>query len=216
MTDEPIQIKFDDNGLVPVVVQDAGTDRVLMVAWMNEEALQRTQETGQAHFWSRSRQELWRKGATSGNTMDVREILVDCDADTLLLRVDPAGPACHTGRESCFYRKLQPSVLETLFAIILDRQANPRPGSYTVRLLEAGEDEILKKVGEEAMEVILAAKGQGDRRLIAEIADLVYHLLVLLAARGLSLADVEDELAHRGIRLSPVRLPGTSRRESTG
>jgi len=197
MSYEPIQIKFDHRGLVPAVVQDANTGQVLMVAWMNEEALRHTQETGQAHFWSRSRQELWHKGATSGNVMNVREIRVDCDADTLLLLVDPAGPACHTGEQSCFYRRLQPSVLETLFATILDRQANPRPGSYTVHLLEAGEDEILKKVGEEAMEVILAAKGQGDERLISEIADLFYHLLVLLAARGLSLADVEDELVRR-------------------
>jgi phosphoribosyl-ATP pyrophosphohydrolase/phosphoribosyl-AMP cyclohydrolase len=185
---------------------------------MNEEALQRTQETGQAHFWSRRRQELWHKGATSGNVMVVREIWVDCDADTLLLKVDPAGPACHTGAQSCFYRRLQlPSsspqtggeeeglgeglggatVLETLFATILDRQANPRPGSYTARLLDAGQDEVLKKVGEEAMEVILAAKGQGDEQLIFEVADLFYHLLVLLAARGLTLADVEAELVQR-------------------
>lgn len=105
MSHEPIQIKFDHRGLVPAVVQDANTGQVLMVAWMNEEALQRTRETGQAHFWSRSRQELWHKGATSGNFMDVREILVDCDADTLLLKVNPAGPACHTGEQSCFYRR---------------------------------------------------------------------------------------------------------------
>jgi len=217
MSTEPIQIKFDHRGLVPAVVQDVTTGQVLMVAWMNEEALRRTQETGQAHFWSRSRQELWCKGATSGNFMNVCEIRVDCDADTLLLKVDPAGPACHTGERSCFYRELQPSFspqiwgeregpeeglggltfLDTLFATILDRQANPRPDSYTVRLLDAGEDEILKKVGEEAVEVILAAKGQGDERLVSEMADLFYHLLVLLAARGLALTDVEIELARR-------------------
>jgi phosphoribosyl-ATP pyrophosphohydrolase/phosphoribosyl-AMP cyclohydrolase len=214
MASDPIEIKFDARGLIPAILQDASTGQVLMVAWMNEEALQRTQETGQAHFWSRSRQELWRKGATSGNFMNVREIWVDCDADTLLLKVDPAGPACHTGEQSCFYRRLQPrspspqtggegeglgghTVLETLFGTILDRQANPRPGSYTVQLLDAGEDEILKKVGEEAMEVILAAKGQGEGRLISEVADLFYHLLVLLAARRLTLADVEAELVRR-------------------
>lgn len=217
MSTEPIRIEFDHRGLVPAVLQDATTGQVLMVAWMNEEALRRTQETGQAHFWSRSRQELWHKGATSGNVMHVRQIWVDCDADTLLLQVDPAGPACHTGERSCFYRELHPpspspqtwegkrpgeglggpTILKTLFATILDRQANPRPGSYTVQLLDAGEDEILKKVGEEAVEVILAAKGQGDERLIAEMADLFYHLLVLLAARGLTLADVEAELAQR-------------------
>ena len=215
MESNSIRIKFDEQGLVPAVLQDATTGQVLMVAWMNEEALRRTQETGQAHFWSRSRQELWHKGATSGNFMNVREIWVDCDADTLLLKVDPTGPACHTGEQSCFYRRVQPpspspqvwgegeglggspTVLETLFATILDRQANPQPGSYTVRLLDAGEDEILKKVGEEAMEVILAAKGQGDERLVYEVADLFYHLLVLLAARGLTLADVEAELVRR-------------------
>jgi phosphoribosyl-ATP pyrophosphohydrolase/phosphoribosyl-AMP cyclohydrolase len=217
MKNDQLSIQFDERGLVPAVLQDAATGQLLMVAWMNEEALQRTQETSQAHFWSRRRQELWHKGATSGNVMVVREIWVDCDADTLLLKVDPAGPACHTGAQSCFYRRLQlPSsspqtwgeeeglgeglggtVLETLFATILDRQANPRPGSYTARLLDAGEDEILKKFGEEAMEVILAAKGQGDEQLIFEVADLFYHLLVLLAARGLTLADVEAELVQR-------------------
>jgi phosphoribosyl-ATP pyrophosphohydrolase/phosphoribosyl-AMP cyclohydrolase len=214
MKDDQISIQFDEGGLVPAVLEDATTGQVLMVAWMNEEALQRTQETGQAHFWSRSRQQLWHKGATSGNVMVVREISVDCDADTLLLKVDPAGPACHTGEQSCFYRRLQRSssspqtwgegegegratVLETLFATILDRRANPQPGSYTARLLDAGEDEILKKVGEEAMEVILAAKGQGEEQVISEVADLFYHLLVLLAARGLTLAHIEAELVQR-------------------
>jgi phosphoribosyl-AMP cyclohydrolase len=107
MTSDPIEIKFDARGLIPAILQDATTGQVLMVAWMNEEALRRTQETGQAHFWSRSRQELWHKGATSGNFMNVREIWVDCDADTLLLKADPAGPACHTGQQSCFYRRLE-------------------------------------------------------------------------------------------------------------
>jgi phosphoribosyl-ATP pyrophosphohydrolase/phosphoribosyl-AMP cyclohydrolase len=210
MTKKDLRIRFDEQGLVPAVVQDATSGQVLMVAWMNEEALRLTQETGQAHFWSRSRRELWHKGASSGNVMDVRGIRVDCDADTLLLQVDPAGPACHTGNRSCFFRSLGEftgppvgrdvdggNVLHTLFATILDRQANPRPDSYTVRLLEAGEDEILKKVGEEAMEVILAAKGQGEERLVAEVGDLLYHLLVLLAARGLTLGDVEAELVRR-------------------
>lgn len=210
MNHDDIRISFDERGLVPAVVQDAATGQVLMVAWMNEEALRLTQETGQVHFWSRSRRELWHKGSSSGNVMNVRDIRVDCDADTLLLQVDPAGPACHTGNRSCFFRRVGESieppnrrdvgggdVLDTLFATILDRQANPRPDSYTARLLDAGEDEILKKVGEEAMEVILAAKGQGDERLVAEVADLLYHLLVLLAARGLTLAAVKAELVQR-------------------
>ena len=210
MKGEGVEICFDDRGLVPAVLQDVTTGQVLMVAWMNDEALQRTRETGQVHFWSRSRQELWHKGATSGNIMHVREMWVDCDADTLLLEVDPAGPACHTGHRSCFFRRSGAfdespmgrdvgggQVLHSLFATVLDRQASRKPGSYTAHLLDSGEDEILKKVGEEAMEVILAAKGQGDERLTAEVADLLYHLLVLLAARGLDLADVEAELARR-------------------
>jgi phosphoribosyl-ATP pyrophosphohydrolase/phosphoribosyl-AMP cyclohydrolase len=224
MNSEQLEIRFDRRGLVPAVLQDAGSGEVLMVAWMNDEALRLTQETGQAHFWSRRRQALWHKGATSGNFMNVRHILVDCDADTLLVRVDPAGPACHTGERSCFHRPLkapstgapnrragqgvgpalpgaQPQgdsrILDALFAVILDRQAKRPSGSYTADLLNAGEDEILKKVGEEAMEVVLAAKGQGDERLVSEIADLTYHLLVLLAARGLDPNDVQAELTRR-------------------
>jgi phosphoribosyl-ATP pyrophosphohydrolase/phosphoribosyl-AMP cyclohydrolase len=205
------EIRFDDKGLVPAILQDSATGQVLMVAWMNDEALRLTRETGEAHFWSRSRQELWHKGATSGNTMAVVEIRVDCDGDTLLLKVEPAGPACHTGEDTCFYRRMglhgaaapkrsdsdSGDILHELFAVILDRKADPRPGSYTAHLLEAGEDEILKKTGEEAMEVILAAKGQGDERLVAEVGDLLYHLLVLLASRGLTLAEVEEELIRR-------------------
>lgn len=210
MNRDDLCIQFDERGLVPAVVQDVATGRVLMVAWMNEEALLRTQETGQAHFWSRSRQQLWRKGATSGHVMKVRDIQVDCDADTLLLQVEAAGPACHTGNRSCFFRHLgkpvdsptrpgvgESDVLHTLFSTILERKAAFRPDSYTARLLTAGEDEILKKIGEEAMEVILAAKGQGDERVIAEVADLLYHLLVLLASRSLTLNDVEAELVER-------------------
>ncbi len=201
-------VQFDDRGLVPAVVQDADSGDVLMVAWMNQEALRLTGETGEVHFWSRSRQELWRKGATSGNVLHLREMWVDCDGDTLLVLVDPQGPACHTGERSCFFRPLvapgagSPSppagdILEELFAVIVDRRANPPPGSYTAHLFAAGEDEILKKIGEEAMEVVLAAKGQGDERLVSELGDLIYHLLVLLGARGLELADVERELAAR-------------------
>lgn len=202
------EIRFDQRGLVPAVVQDATTGEVLMVAWMNREALRLTRETGQVHFWSRSRQELWHKGATSGNFLNAREIRVDCDADTLLVKVDPEGPACHTGERSCFYRRLAGTVsdapaavggdiLEELFGVILDRRKNRPAGSYTAALFEAGEDEILKKIGEEAMEVVLAAKGQGDERLVSEVADLTYHLLVLLAARGLALSEVERELTKR-------------------
>lgn len=203
-----IEMQWDEQGLVPAIVQDANTGQVLMLAYMNQASLERTLETGESWFWSRSRGELWHKGATSGNTQRVVEMRYDCDADTLLLRVEPAGPACHTGRQSCFYRRLPdgaelkplpPSggVLGHLEAVIQDRKANPRPGSYTRQLLDAGLPRILKKVGEEAVEIIVAAQSESDERLISEIADLAYHTLVLLAARDLSWADVETELAER-------------------
>jgi len=200
------EIAWDERGLVPAVVQDAHTGRVLMLAYMNAEALARTLETGEAWFWSRRRQELWHKGATSGNTQRVVEVRYDCDADALLLRVEPRGPACHTGHATCFYRRLPGSpegtaeeepVLDRLWAIIQDRRAHPKEGSYTCHLLAAGEPEILKKLGEEAIEVLIAAQAQGNARLVSELADLMYHLLVLLAARGLSWTDVEAELARR-------------------
>jgi phosphoribosyl-ATP pyrophosphohydrolase/phosphoribosyl-AMP cyclohydrolase len=209
-------VTFDDRGLVPAVLQDVGTGEVLMVAWMNREALRLTRETGQAHFWSRSRETLWHKGETSGNLMNVREIRVDCDGDTLLVRVAPEGPACHTGERTCFYRRLRGesaqvagatpagagtedigAILDELFDVLRERNRERPPGSYTTALLEAGDDEILKKVGEEAMEVMLAGKGEGDERLVYEVADLVYHLLVLLISRGLTLDDVAAELARR-------------------
>ncbi len=216
-------IKWDDQGLVPAIVQDARTGQVLMLAYVNREALEKSISTGEAHFWSRSRSELWHKGATSGNTQRIVEIRYDCDADTLLLRVEPRGPACHTGQQSCFYRCLvkwldgrvvkwsdqgltdhltkdQPgmsTILEDLFDVIRDRKVNPKEGSYTCRLFAAGENEILKKIGEEVVETIVAAKGEDDERLVYEVADLLYHALVLLAYRDLELADVEDELIRR-------------------
>ena len=203
-----VDINWNAQGLAPAIVQDAGTGQVLMLAYMSEESLQRTLETGETWFWSRSRGELWHKGATSGNTQRVVDMRYDCDADTLLLRVEPAGPACHTGQQSCFYRRLSDGkevgappassqVLPHLEALIRDRKANPQPGSYTCQLLDAGLPHILKKVGEEAIEILIAAQSEGDERLISELADLTYHALVLLAARDLAWADVEAELARR-------------------
>jgi phosphoribosyl-ATP pyrophosphohydrolase/phosphoribosyl-AMP cyclohydrolase len=194
--------------VIPAIVQDAHTGQVLMLAYMNEDSLQRTLASGQAWFWSRSRGALWHKGATSGHTQRVVEVRYDCDADTLLLRVEPAGPACHTGQQSCFYRRLPEGsevgappaaggVLPHLEAVIRDRQVHPRPDSYTCQLLDAGLPRILKKVGEEAVEILVAAQGEGDERLVSEVADLTYHLLVLLAARGLSWAAVETALGDR-------------------
>ena len=202
------EIKWDERGLVPAIVQDANTGQVLMLAYMNRQSLSQTLESGETWFWSRSRGELWHKGATSGNTQQVREIRYDCDADTLLLRVEPSGPACHTGRQSCFYRRLPDGnevelpatvggVLPHLDAVIRHRQANPRPDSYTCQLFEAGLPRIAQKVGEEATETLVAALSEGDERLISELADLTYHALVLLAARHLSWTDVEAELARR-------------------
>jgi len=204
---EGTAVSWGADGLVPAIVQDAETGQVLTLAYMNVEALARTLETGETHFWSRSRNELWHKGATSGNTQRVEEVRLDCDGDALLVRVRPAGPACHTGRVSCFFRDLngaeiptQPrnaGVIQHLEGIIAGRKAHPREGSYTSRLFAAGEKEIAKKVGEEGVEVAIAALAEDNGRIVYEMADLVYHSLVLLAQKGLSWADVEGELARR-------------------
>jgi len=205
--------KWNEAGLAPVVVQDAATGEVLMLAWMNAAAWQRTLATGEAHFWSRSRQVLWRKGETSGNVQRVVETRLDCDADAVLLRVVPAGPACHTGARSCFYTVVgnqRPedggqktavgsslAVVDALDRVIRDRQQNPRPGSYTTRLFEQGIAGIARKVGEESVEVIVAALQQSQERLASEVADLLYHTLVLLAARGVPLNRVTTVLEER-------------------
>jgi phosphoribosyl-AMP cyclohydrolase / phosphoribosyl-ATP pyrophosphohydrolase len=171
------------------IVQDAATGRVLMLAWMNDEAERLTRETGEAWFWSRSRGRLWKKGETSGNTLAVEEIRDDCDGDALLVRVQPAGPACHTGSVSCF--------APALWRTIAERAAERPAGSYTTELLDAGVGACARKVGEEAVEVAVAALDESDERVVEEAADLVYHLYVLLAARGLDVAQVEDVLAAR-------------------
>jgi phosphoribosyl-ATP pyrophosphohydrolase/phosphoribosyl-AMP cyclohydrolase len=171
------------------IVQDADTDRVLMLAWMDDEALRLTCETGDAHFYSRSRETLWRKGETSGNTLAVEELRDDCDGDAILLRVRPAGPACHTGAVSCFAPWLWRRVAE---------RAKERPeGSYVTSLVEGGPAVAARKVGEEGLEVALAGAGESDERLVEEVADLWFHSYVLLAARGLDPAAVEDELRRR-------------------
>ncbi|MDX6471012.1 MAG: phosphoribosyl-AMP cyclohydrolase / phosphoribosyl-ATP pyrophosphohydrolase [Gaiellaceae bacterium] len=174
--------------LQAAIVQDARDGRVLMLGWMNDEALRRTRETGEVWFWSRSRQELWHKGATSGNTFAVEEIRDDCDGDALVIRVDPAGPACHTGSTSCFAPALWRTVLER----VRDRPA----GSYVASLAEAGVQRAAQKVGEEGVEVALSAVAR-DGRLAEEAADLIFHLYVLLAVAGVDIAAVEDELAAR-------------------
>jgi phosphoribosyl-ATP pyrophosphohydrolase/phosphoribosyl-AMP cyclohydrolase len=195
------EIRFDDQGLVPCVMQDARTGEVLTLAYMNDEALSRTRETGEIHFWSRSRGELWHKGATSGNTMRLRALRYDCDCDALVALVDPSGPACHTGERSCFHAgDLEPQpgeALATLERTIAARKAAGDDGSsYTAKLL-ADPPFIGEKVREEAEEVTRAAASESDQRLREESADVLYHLAVLLASRGLSFVDAFEELNDR-------------------
>ncbi|MGE7218110.1 bifunctional phosphoribosyl-AMP cyclohydrolase/phosphoribosyl-ATP diphosphatase HisIE [Priestia koreensis] len=193
-------IKFDAQGLVPAIVQDAGSKEVLTLAYMNKESLEKSVETGETWFYSRSRQELWHKGATSGNTQKIVSMSYDCDADSLLVRVNPDGPACHTGAYSCFNETLTgvqstPSadrfeILSTLETVIAEREAEMPEGAYTTYLFEKGVDKILKKVGEEASEVIIAAKNRDPEELKWEVADLFYHVLVLLREQKLPLDEV--------------------------
>jgi phosphoribosyl-AMP cyclohydrolase / phosphoribosyl-ATP pyrophosphohydrolase len=174
--------------LMPAIVQDAGTDRVLMLAWMDEEALRRTRESGEAWFWSRSREEYWHKGETSGNILAVEELREDCDGDTIFLRVRPAGPVCHTGAESCF--------APWLWRVISERALQRPEGSYVVELLD-DPARAARKVGEEGVEAALAGAGESDQRLVEELADLWFHSYALLAARGLNPQLVEEELGRR-------------------
>jgi len=208
-------IKFDERGLVPAIVQDYETGQVLMQAYMNEESLKLTMETGRAWFYSRSRRELWEKGATSGNIQEVKALYYDCDGDSLLLKVLQTGPACHTGNRTCYYRRLWPSgsdisaseaeaqaaslgeVIEGLYGKVDDRRKNPVAGSYTCYLFDKGIDKILKKVGEESAEVIIAAKNESREEMIYEISDLAYHVTVLMNHAGILPRDVAGELLKR-------------------
>ncbi|MDO8671016.1 MAG: bifunctional phosphoribosyl-AMP cyclohydrolase/phosphoribosyl-ATP diphosphatase HisIE [Dehalococcoidia bacterium] len=207
-------IKFDDKGLVPAVVQDERTGEVLMLAYVNDTALHRTMETGQAWFYSRSRQQLWRKGETSGNYLSVKSVHVDCDEDTIVYIAEPAGPTCHTGERSCFFRSIDSSgeivpaavprflsgtddVVDEVFRVIKERQTTMPEGSYTAYLFREGVDKIAKKIGEESAEVIIASKNGVPGRIAEEVADLWYHTLVMLAATGLSPEDVRAELEKR-------------------
>ena len=182
--------------LTPAIVRDAKSGAILTLAYMNEESLAKTRETGETWFWSRSRNELWHKGATSGNTQRVVHIAEDCDADALVVTVEPRGPACHNGTFSCF-----PDVpqlpLDRLMTVLRSRYDTRPSGSYSTYLFDEGRDKILKKIGEEATEVVIAAKGQGRERLTSEIADLVYHLSVLMVDEGMDWGDVFDELRQR-------------------
>ena len=199
----PEDVSYDERGLVPCIVQDAATGEVLMLAWQTREALERTLRTGQATFWSRSRNELWVKGATSGNTQAVTAVSADCDRDAVLVRVVPAGPACHTGARSCFFESLGPvapepagATLARLDALLQERRQKAPEGSYTARLY-ADDNLRHKKIGEEATELVMASL-RGDPDAVAnEAADVLYHLLVLLRAHGLGLQDVAEKLRER-------------------
>jgi phosphoribosyl-ATP pyrophosphohydrolase/phosphoribosyl-AMP cyclohydrolase len=201
------QVKFDERGLVPVVAQDARTGEVLMLAWANADALRLTVETGRAHYWSRSRGELWKKGETSGHAQEVDDVRLDCDGDAALYRVRQTGPACHTGERACFFRAVDGDgladapdprhVLTRVAETVAERDEQRPEGSYTTYLFAQGLDKILKKVGEEATETIIAAKNDGVDPLRSESADLLYHLLVLWRAKGLPLDDLWAELDRR-------------------
>jgi phosphoribosyl-AMP cyclohydrolase / phosphoribosyl-ATP pyrophosphohydrolase len=195
-----MEVRFDDRGLVACVIQDWRTGEVLTLAYMNADAMARTRETGELHLWSRSRGELWHKGATSGNTQAVKALRYDCDADAVLALVEPAGPACHTGERTCFFSgDLTPAPHEALPGLerTLRRRAAEKPeGSYTAELL-ADPPRIGEKVQEEAEEVVRAAREESDERVAEEAADVLYHLVVLLRSRGLSLADAEEVLVAR-------------------
>ena len=200
------EFKLSGNGLVPVVVQDYRTSEVLMMAYMNEESYNKTIETGRMTYFSRSRQELWIKGETSGHYQYVKSLMLDCDNDTILARVHQVGAACHTGSYSCFFKKLAEKdyietnplkILEEDYNIIVDRKNNPKEGSYTNYLFDKGIDKILKKCGEEASEIIIAAKNEGSEELKYEIADFLYHMMVLMAECGLDWEDITRELANR-------------------
>ena len=199
------EIKYDANGLVPAVVTDASGGKVLMLAYMNEESLRKTMETGLATFWSRSRQELWTKGETSGNYMHVVSVTADCDRDSLLIKARPDGPACHLGTESCFEYPVwegegaEEFSLDGLYKLLEGRKAELPEGSYTTYLFQKGTDKILKKIGEESTEVIIAGKAEDKPETVYEIADLAYHVLVLMVQQGISLDDIRKELASRHV-----------------
>jgi len=199
------ELRFDKNGLIPAIVTDAESGAVLMLAYMNAESLKISIDEGRTCFWSRSRGELWRKGETSGNTQHIVNIKTDCDKDVLLINVNKDGPACHTGAESCFFEEVfgdfaEPFTLDTLYRIIEDRKTSRKPGSYTTYLFDKGVDKILKKLGEESTEVIIAGKAGDKAETIYEIADLVYHVMVLMADMDIKPGDIRNELASRHIK----------------
>lgn len=205
------EVKLNEQGLLPAVIQDWLDGTVLMLGYMNQEAIGKTLSTKSVHFWSRSRKKLWEKGETSGNKLLVKELFIDCDRDTILVKAQAMGPTCHTGERACFFSKLDEQgvslpgntpeafggILEGVLRTIRDRRANPQPGSYTAKLFEGGHDKILKKVAEEAGEVIIAAKGGKKEEIIYEVADLFFHTLMVLGYHNVALQDIYQELGKR-------------------
>ncbi len=205
------EFKFDEQGLLPVVVQDWLDGTVLMLGYMNQDALSKTLANKTVHFWSRSRKALWEKGETSGHKLHVKELFVDCDRDTILVKAQPVGPTCHTGERACFFSRLDekgaPSaattvdahggILDAVLRIIQERRARPQAGSYTTKLFEGGHDKILKKVAEEAGEVLIAAKGAKKEEIVYEVADLFFHTLMVLGYHDIALQDIYQELGKR-------------------
>ncbi len=203
--------KFDEQGLLPAVIQDWLDGTVLMLGYMNQEAIGKTLATKSVHFWSRSRKKLWEKGETSGHKLQVKELFIDCDHDTILVKAQPAGPTCHTGERACFFSTLDEAgrigqektqdsfggILEGVLRTIRDRRANPQPGSYTTKLFEGGHDKILKKVAEEAGEVLLASKGGKKEEIVYEVADLFFHTLIVLGYHDVALQEIYQELGKR-------------------
>lgn len=203
--------KFDEQGLLPAIVQDWLDGTVLMLGYMNQEAINRTLAAKTVHFWSRSRNKLWEKGETSGNKLLVKELFVDCDRDTILVKAQPLGPTCHTGQRACFFAKLEEQgiddrektaeasggILEGVLRTIQNRRQHPQSGSYTSKLFDGGHDKILKKVAEEAGEVLIAAKGGRKEEIVYEVADLLFHTLMVLGYHGISLQDIYQELGKR-------------------
>jgi len=199
-----MDLKFGENNLIPAISQDYLTGEVLIFAYMSRESYDMTVETGYVHYFSRSRNAIWKKGETSGNVQKVRSILYDCDCDALLITVMQEGPACHTGKKNCFYRAingepLQGNFIDKLCAVIKNRRENPADGSYTNYLFDKGIDKILKKIGEESAEVIIAAKNADKSELVYEISDLIYHLCVLMDEKGVSWEEINKELHSRSV-----------------
>jgi phosphoribosyl-ATP pyrophosphohydrolase/phosphoribosyl-AMP cyclohydrolase len=219
-------LQFDEHGLIPAVVQDWRSGTVLMLGFMNQDAIDHTRQTGLVHFWSRKRKRLWQKGEVSGNHLQVKRLFVDCDGDTLLIKAEPIGPTCHTGSRSCFFSEISDegistepeseeangTILDRLYEMVLNRKQDPQKDSYVASLLQGGDDRVLKKVTEEAGEVLLAVKNHNKEEIVYEVADLLFHTIVTLGHSGIPVTDIQEELGRRfgqsGLKTKPETREG--------